>query len=89
MKTLVLKRVLPFMVFMLAIVFAFASEKTTVKNESSFIPGFIFKEGWCQPATRDCNNLPGPVCKEGGLNVYLMPNETGTYCSTVLTHFGI
>ena len=76
------------MVFMMAIVFAFASEKTTVENESAFIPGYIFKEGRCQPASRDCNNLPGPVCQEGGLNVYLMPNKTGTFCSTVLTHFG-
>lgn len=85
MKTLVLKRVLPLMVFMMAIVFAFATENNTNKNDT-LIPGYIFKNGLCQTAIRDCNNIGSIPCKENGFQVY-MSKLSETVCAQPLYHW--
>lgn len=87
MKTKLLKLAMPLMAFMLAIVFAFATEKPAIESESLVISGYIFKDGVCQEATRDCNNMPGPLCEENGFTVHLQPNSNGTFCSVPLTHW--
>lgn len=85
MKTSFLKIGMPIMVFMLAIVFAFATEKTTAKNESLTIPGYIEKDDTCELAERTCSDTPGPVCEEGGLTVHRTNN--GTFCSVPMTNW--
>lgn len=84
MKTKVLKFGLPMAVFMLAIVVAFATEKTTTESESLTVPGYIFENGQCKPA-RDCNNVAGAFCMQGSFQVY-ETNLGGTACITELSH---
>ena len=86
MKTNFLKIGMPVLVFMVAIVFAFASEKTTDKNES-LITGYIYKDGMCQQASKDCNNLSGNMCVTDEFEqVYRFSNPAGTMCSEPLYH---
>jgi len=85
MKTKFLKKGLPIMVFMLAIVFAFATEKTTKQNESLAFQGYIEKDGRCQ-ISRFCDNTGGPACKTlDGYTVHLISN--GTFCSVPMTQW--
>lgn len=86
MKTKFLKIGMPIMVFLLAIVFAFATEKTTAENESLLISGYIYKDGKCENATRDCSNDGAFHCTEGGLQVY-MNQLSDTVCSVELFHW--
>lgn len=71
MKTKILKIGMPIMVFMLAIVFAFASEKTTAKNES-LVTGYIFKDGKCEISTKNCDENGSFHCTDGGRQVYMI-----------------
>lgn len=84
MKTKFLKLGMPLMVFMLAVVFAFASESTPKENESSLIQGYIFENGQCKPS-RKCNNEGVLPCEQGAFQVY-MTNLGGTGCVNELTH---
>lgn len=84
MKTKIFKIGMPLMVFMLAIVFAFATEKTTAKSESLAIQGYVFKDGTCQ-ISRFCDNTGGPVCRDAdGLAVHLQQTAT---CSVQMTQW--
>lgn len=85
MKTLVLKRVLPLMVFMLAIVFAFATEQISSNTEETLVTGYIFQNGQCIAAPKDCNQLQGPACIYLGKQVYLN-KVSETFCSVPMTH---
>ncbi|MGV8815782.1 MAG: DUF6520 family protein [Gelidibacter sp.] len=85
MRTKILKVGMPIFVFMLAIVFAFANDIETSTDEA-LIAGYIFENGDCKPASRDCNNLGGPLCKQGSFQVYEMPDVNGTSCVNELTH---
>lgn len=85
MKTKFLKIGMPIMVFMLAIVFAFASEKNTTESEILTTPGYIFQNGMCTLAPRTCSDTPGPVCQVGGLIVHKVNN--GTFCSIPMTNW--
>jgi len=84
MKKKFLNLGMPLMVFMLAVVFAFASEPTTNDNESSLIQGYIFENGQCKPAKK-CNNEGSLPCEQGVFQVY-MTNLGGTSCVNELTH---
>lgn len=66
MKTKVLKFGLPLAVFMLAIVFAFASNSTTKAEDTSLalIPGYIFQNGKCEQVAT-CSDKEGPLCMVG------------------------
>jgi hypothetical protein len=89
MKSNFLKIGMPIMAFMLAIVFAFASEKTKVKNES-LVTGYIFKDGMCQSVPQDCNNIQGDLCEyfdvSTGLNFQIYEIIDGTTCYEELYH---
>lgn len=89
MKTKFLKVGMPIMVFILAIAFAFATEKTTAESVSSSIPGYIFENGQCKPASRTCENTGGPVCKQGSLVVHQFTNASNTICSFPMTNWGL
>lgn len=85
MKTKVLKSGLPLMVFMLAIAFAFASEKKTDTNESFVVQGYIQKGGACQLSIL-CSDTGGPTCQDvDGFTVHRVNN--GTFCSVPMTNW--
>ena len=83
MKTFFLKTSMPIMVFILAIVFAFASDKKE-DNKEQTIPGFIFKDGQCISAKRTCSNTAGPACLEDGLIVHRLES---TFCDEPMTNW--
>lgn len=85
MKTKIFKIGMPIMVFMMAIVLAFASEKTTA-NDESLIIGYIYENNECKPATRECSNDGAFPCTQGVFQVY-MTNLGGTACLGELTHW--
>ncbi len=85
MRTKIFKIGMPIMAFMMAIVFAFASEKPTTKDKFLPVPGYIFKDGVCQ-TSRSCDNTGGPACQEDGLTVHLV-NNNGTFCSIPMTQW--
>lgn len=86
MKTKVLKLGLPLAVFMLAIVFAFASNSTTKAEDTSLAlePGYIFQNGKCEQVTT-CNQISGNLCMYGGTIVRAKINET--QCGVQLYHW--
>lgn len=77
MKTKVLKLGLPLAVFMLAIVFAFASNSTTKTEDTSLalVPGYIFQNGKCEQVTT-CSDKEGPLCMVGSTVARNKINET-------------
>lgn len=83
MKTKFLKIGMPIMVFLLAIVFAFATEKTTTENESVLITGYIMQDGFCVASTKDCTNSGSFPCTDGGQRVHLL-KLSDTVCSQPL-----
>lgn len=87
MKTKFLKIGMPIMVFMLAIVFAFATEKTNTENESVLITGYVMQGTSCVTSTKDCNNIGAIPCKDdAGRDVYLI-RLSNTFCSDQLFHW--
>jgi|GEM_PF-1471373 hypothetical protein len=86
MKTRIFKIGMPFMVFMMAIAFAFASENDTKENETMALPGYIFRNGVCEPSI-NCDNNGGPLCKDDdGFTVYA-PSIDGTFCTVPMTQW--
>ena len=77
MKTKVLKFGLPLAVFMLAIVFAFATNSTTKAEDASLasVPGYIFQNGKCERVTT-CSTEEGPLCMYGTTIAHNKINET-------------
>lgn len=86
MKTKFLKLGLPLAVFMLAIVFAFASNSTTKAQDTSLalVPGYIFQDGKCQQVAT-CSTVPGPRCIVEGMTLRTKINET--QCGSELYHW--
>ncbi|RNL90324.1 hypothetical protein ED312_06540 [Sinomicrobium pectinilyticum] len=84
MKTKVLKFGLPLAVFMMAIVFAFATQNNTSLEEDAFITGFVYSPDLsdCIPAPRDCAPTGSFECMHDGKQVYRFKN--GTACSIKL-----
>ena len=77
MRTKFLKIGMPIMVFMMAIVFAFASTSTTKAEDAALVlvPGYILQNGICQQVTI-CETDPGPVCLFNGVVARTRINET-------------
>lgn len=65
MKTKILKIGMPIMVFMLAIVFAFATEKNTTEDESLFVKGYILENNTCVSSEKECSNSGTYPCTDG------------------------
>lgn len=85
MKTKLLKFGMPFMAFMLAIVFAFATENAPTKD-SSLVMGYIYLNGMCESTTKNCDNIGTIPCTVGGQQVF--ETKIGTFCKNPLTHRG-
>lgn len=87
MKSKFLKLGMPIMVFMLAIVFAFATEKSTTENESLLISGYIMQDGFCVPSLKDCNNVSNVPCTDDDFSQQVYRLRLGeTVCSQKLFH---
>lgn len=86
MKTRIFKLGMPLVAFLLAIVFAFASDAQPDKADDAFVTGYIFlnPEDGCMPVPKDCNNIGEIPCTYFGQQVYEFDNKT--YCSNALTH---
>jgi hypothetical protein len=73
------------MVFMLAIVFAFASDNKSSNRGDAPISGFIMQSGLCVPTTKNCDQVNAYFCKYNGQQVYLL-RDSATSCSVKLFH---
>ena len=69
MKTKILKFGMPLMAFLLAIVFAFASNGKP-EMDDAIVPGYIFSNGTCELKANDCTVEGNTLCKIGGQQVY-------------------
>ncbi len=70
MRTKILKFGMPLMAFLLAIVFAFATEKSLPEEENALITGYIGTPATCHDQVVNCTTVNGPVCKYLGQTVY-------------------
>lgn len=71
MRTKILKFGMPLMAFLLAIVFAFATEKSLPEEENALITGYIGTPANCHSQeVKNCTMEFGPVCKYLGQTVY-------------------
>lgn len=88
MKTNFFKFSLPVLVFLTAIVFAYASEKSEKTQETHLVPGFIFQDNVCTEASRECENTGGPTCMQGSLVVHQFKSSDDTICLVPMTDWG-
>lgn len=72
------------MAFLLAIVFAFASNSKTPSEDDALLSGYIFKNGKCENVTV-CSDIPGPLCMSNGVVARTKINET--QCGSQLYHW--
>lgn len=78
MKTKILKFGMPLMAFLLAIVFAFATEKGNPVEDDTLIPGYI--KGTCVQQNVNCTpTTGGPVCRYGGKDVFQFNDVSGCH----------
>lgn len=68
MKSFKFKFLVPVMVFMFAIVAAFASQKD-VQDDFVLEQGYIFVDGVCQPYGK-CDSTQGQICTQNGFQVF-------------------
>lgn len=83
MKTKILKFGMPLMAFLLAIVFAFATESKVPKDDG-LVQGYIWSNDDCFSTPKVCNNVEDAVCKIDGNIVYRF--DLGKTCSSAMTH---
>ena len=84
MKTKLLKFGMPLMAFLLAIVFAFATNSKPVPEDIALVNGYIMQNGKCT-LVRTCSTNPGPKCFVGGTILRTKINET--QCGAELFHW--
>lgn len=75
MKTKLLKFGMPVMAFLLAIVFAFATNGEKSVTEQALVPGYIYMNNECKQVTH-CNEGTFEVCTFNGSPVYKQINQT-------------
>jgi len=84
MKTKFLKFGMPFMVFTLAIVFAFATENSDKVDDTLLITGYVLQDGFCVESPKDCSNSGTYPCEDSaGRRVHLI-KASDTSCSTAM-----
>ncbi|MAP80982.1 MAG: hypothetical protein CL526_07820 [Aequorivita sp.] len=83
MRTKILKFGMPLLAFLLAIVFAFATENNAPKDDA-LVQGYIFWNNDCVTTTKVCNNQGTIPCKEAGNQVYSL--DLGKSCANAMTH---
>lgn len=80
MRTKILKFGMPMMAFLLAIVFAFAAEKSELVEQDTLITGYI--QGTCEPVSVNCSQVGSQICQYAGKNVNRI--KSGNNCHTFL-----
>lgn len=83
MKTKILKFGMPLMAFLLAVVFAFATDNSSLKDDT-LVQGYIFQNNNCVETSMVCNNIGEIPCKKAGLQVWSI--DLGTFCDLPQTH---
>ncbi|MDC8000108.1 DUF6520 family protein [Aequorivita todarodis] len=83
MKTKILKFGMPLMAFLLAIVFAFATNSKPASEDVALVDGYIFQNGKCEFVTK-CSTIPGPSCMVGAT---LRTKINETQCGSELYHW--
>lgn len=77
MKTKILKFGMPLMAFLLAIVFAFATNESP-QTDTGLVTGYIFSKGNCNVTSHDCTITGSVICTVGTETVYSI--KDGTFC---------
>jgi type 1 fimbria pilin len=77
MRTKILKFGMPLMAFLLAIVFAFATENKAPVDDTALVTGYITNPGSCDIAPKNCSFIPGTVCTYLGKTVHRNSNCSG------------
>lgn len=87
MKTKLLKAVLPFLAFIMAAAFAFATDLKPSGDEA-LTNEYIFRNGQCQSVSKGCNNLSDTPCtyNVNDTEYQVYSNRIGTSCSSPMTH---
>lgn len=84
MRTKILKFGMPLMAFLLAMVFAFATNSKPIPEDMALVDGYIMQNGQCK-AVRQCSLNDGPKCIVGGVTLRTKINET--QCGSELFHW--
>lgn len=84
MKTKSLRALLPLMAILFAVGFAFTTEQKSLE-EGVLVTGYIFQNGQCISASKDCNNLGSTPCTYNGNQVF-RNRASSTSCSAPMTH---
>lgn len=84
MKTKMIKMGLPGMAFLIAIALAFATDSKASEKEA-LITGYIFQNGHCVQAPKDCNQIGALTCSYLGFQVF-QNKISDTSCSVPMTH---
>lgn len=84
MRTKILKFGMPLMAFLLAIVFAFATNSEPIPEDMALVNGYIMQDGKCV-FVRQCSTIRGPFCTVGAVTLKTKINET--YCGSFLYHW--
>jgi len=84
MRTKILKFGMPLMAFLLAIVFAFATNGTP-QTDNGLVTGYIFQKGNCNVTSHDCDISGSQICTIGSKTVYA--TKSGTICLNPLMRF--
>lgn len=84
MRTKILKFGMPLMAFLLAVVFAFATENHVPKDDA-LVQGYIFWNNDCTTTSKVCNEQGSILCKDSaGRQVYR--DDLGIVCDVQMTH---
>ncbi|HZH87865.1 MAG TPA: DUF6520 family protein [Chitinophagaceae bacterium] len=83
MRTKILKIGMPLMAFLLAIVFAFATNVNSKTESSTFVDGYIFSSDKCVKLTsHDCTVDGMNLCTINGQQIF--STKSGTKCENPL-----
>jgi hypothetical protein len=86
MKTEIFKKGLPIMAFLMAIAFAFATEKNETSKEPEAIY-YIMQNGLCSSVDTDCNRVSSIPCVYGVDSKQVFEKRlNSTTCDVPLTH---
>lgn len=77
MKTRIFKVVMPFVAFMTAIVFAFATGNKMSEEMNAPVTGYIENLDTCKPAPKDCSLFGDQICTYMGKTVHRSSDCSG------------
>ncbi len=85
MKTKIFKTGLPIMAFLMAIAFAFATEKKETSEPEAIY--YIMENGLCTSVDTECNRVSSIPCVYGAFSTQVFEKRlSNTACDVPLTH---